>query len=118
MALDTKVPDRQKDGRTDNAKTISLHLWLEIITTDECCELEVFTRGRNPNERWFEECGKRIQSSNYHRICSATENANLAALASTMFSGHVIKQNEAMRHGCKFEKNAIHVYEREQNVQV
>ncbi|KAH3800240.1 hypothetical protein DPMN_153871 [Dreissena polymorpha] len=51
------------------------------ITTDECCELEVLTRGQNTSDRWFEERGKRIQSSNYHRICTATEKANLAALA-------------------------------------
>ncbi|KAH3720878.1 hypothetical protein DPMN_063788 [Dreissena polymorpha] len=43
------------------------------ITTEECSELEVLTRGQNTNDRWFEERGKRIQSSNYHIICSATE---------------------------------------------
>ncbi|KAH3819605.1 hypothetical protein DPMN_121344 [Dreissena polymorpha] len=31
MAPDTKVPDGQPDGRTDNAKTISLRLWRGII---------------------------------------------------------------------------------------
>ncbi|KAH3880978.1 hypothetical protein DPMN_004900 [Dreissena polymorpha] len=30
MAPDTKVPDGQTAGRTDNAKTISLHLWRGI----------------------------------------------------------------------------------------
>ncbi|KAH3691500.1 hypothetical protein DPMN_193030 [Dreissena polymorpha] len=38
MAPDTKVPDGRKDGRMDNAKTISLRLWLgktkSRLTTD------------------------------------------------------------------------------------
>ncbi|KAH3779126.1 hypothetical protein DPMN_180605 [Dreissena polymorpha] len=46
------------------------------ITSEECECIEEQTRGQNTNDQWYEERGKRIQSSNYHRICAATEKTN------------------------------------------
>ena len=88
------------------------------ITSEECECIEEQTRGQNTNDRWHEERGKRIQSSNYHRICAATEKTSLVGLASTIVQGQVVRQNEAMRHGCKYEKTAIHIYESARNVKV
>ncbi|XP_052790029.1 uncharacterized protein LOC128224265 [Mya arenaria] len=81
-------------------------------------DIEMYTRGQNKNDRWFEEREKRIQSSNFHRVCTATERTDLHDLAKSFVRGKGLKPTEAMRHGIQYEKDAIHQYESKNNVKV
>ena len=67
-------------------------------------KIEEITCGQNINERWIEERGKQLQSSNFYRICTATAITDLDKLAESMVLGKSIKTNEAMRHGHKHER--------------
>lgn len=88
----------------------------EISDFDRVC-LEEMTRGQNRNERWYEEREKRIQSSNFYRVCHARED-NLPTLAKTLVCGGSIPCNEKMRHGQKYEREALQCYEADFDVQV
>jgi len=68
----------------------------EISDFDRLC-LEEMTWGQNRNERWYEEREKRIQSSNFYRVCHAQED-NLPSLAKTLVCVGSISCNEAVRH--------------------
>lgn len=91
---------------------------LSEISEKDRNDIELYTRGQSKNDRWFEEREKRIQSSNFHRVCTATDRTNLNNLATSYVQGHSLKQTEAMRHGNQFEKEAIHKYETDNNVSV
>ncbi|KAH3851465.1 hypothetical protein DPMN_093947 [Dreissena polymorpha] len=82
---------------TSHEQNFLNHNKITQITPEECDSIEVLTRGQNTNDRWNEEREKRIQSSNYHRICTATEKVELS---STIVQG----QSETMRHGCKLKQ--------------
>lgn len=88
------------------------------ISEEEQAYLEMYTRGQDKNDRWFEERKKRIQSSNFHRICHVTERTNHHRYAASLVNSSSIKQNEAMKHGHKFEKEAIHKYESDSGAKV
>ena len=91
---------------------------LNQISEHDYQKIEEITRGQNTNERWIEERGKRLQSSNFYRICTATERTDLDKLAESMVLGKSIKTNEAMRHGQKYEREAIQHYEIDFNTKV
>lgn len=84
----------------------------------DCRNIETYTRGQRNNERWVEEREKRIQSSNFHRICTATSKTNMSSLAESLVSGQKTRENEAIRHGTKFEKEGLARYEKDFNVKV
>ncbi|WAQ95326.1 hypothetical protein MAR_028016 [Mya arenaria] len=44
-------------------------------------DIEMYTRGQNKNDRWFEEGKKIFQSSHFHCVCTATERTDLNDLA-------------------------------------
>jgi len=91
---------------------------LATITDSEISSIELCTRGQSHNQRWVEELVKRVQSSNFYRVCVATEKTDLNKLAMSMVQGSMFKPNDAIKHGQKFEKEAIHAYEEKCNVKV
>lgn len=91
---------------------------LTEISLDDRRDIEIYTRGQNTNDRWFEERQRRLVSSNFHRICTATDRTNMAELAESLVKGKTVRQNEAMRHGQTYEKEAIHHYEKANSVKV
>ncbi|WAQ95323.1 hypothetical protein MAR_028013 [Mya arenaria] len=52
-------------------------------------DIEMYTRGQNKNDRWFEEGKKIIQSSHFHCVCTATERTDLNDLANSFVRGKV-----------------------------
>ena len=88
---------------------------LSYISDKDRCDIELFTRGQNKNDRWFDERQKRIQSSNFYRVCVATDRTNKDELAQSYVQGHSVRQTEAMRHGNKYEREAVHKYEQDKN---
>ncbi|XP_053390353.1 uncharacterized protein LOC128553251 [Mercenaria mercenaria] len=107
------------DYQSDTLEDIFLNaIQVTKISKSQRETLEVYTRGQEKNERWFEEREKRIQSSNYHRICHATERTNHDQLAASLVHPNKLKQNEAMKHAHKYEKEAIHRHEKDNKVKV
>lgn len=91
---------------------------LVTVTDSNISAIEFCTRGQSQNQRWFEEREKRIQSSNFYRICVATARTNKDTLARALVHGSSIKANDAIKHGHKFEKEAIHAYEQKSKLKV
>lgn len=87
------------------------------ISDRECADIEFLTRGQNKNERWYEERTKRIQSSNFGRVCTATEKTDFTKLAES-FSCVKTVRCDAILNGQKFEKEALGIYERDFDVKV
>ena len=71
--------------------------------------LEKKTRKQNLSKKWKTERCKRIHSSNFGRICKATEKTNFNALADSL---QVVKNisSKPTSHGRKYEKSAIKHY--------
>jgi hypothetical protein len=69
---------------------------LTEISLKDMVNIEMYTRGQNRNKRWFGERKKRFQSSNFHRMCTATEQTKSLELAKLFVKGNSILQNDAI----------------------
>ncbi|ESO91880.1 hypothetical protein LOTGIDRAFT_99729, partial [Lottia gigantea] len=58
---------------------------------------------------WFQERSKRIQSSNFGRICTATDRTNFQRLAESLIKPSDIRTAPIL-HGRKYEDAAIRKY--------
>jgi hypothetical protein len=87
------------------------------ISKNERDSIEQQTRGQSKNERWFEEREIRLQSSNFGRICKATDRTDFGKLACSYLKTTKIR-SDAILHGQKYEKAAVQKYEKDRGVQV
>ena len=74
--------------------------------------LEIGTRGQNQNPLWKEERLKRVQSSEFCRICKATDRIDHFKLAKSLQTSKIIL-TPAVYHGQKFESVAVRQYEKD-----
>ena len=87
------------------------------ITDEQISNIENRTRGQSGNDLWFEERKKRIQSSNFGRICKATDRTDKQKLAVDLIKAKTF-HSRATEHGIKFEKHAVKMYEKVNSVKV
>jgi len=81
------------------------------ISSTDINVIEHATRGQSSSKVWFSERSKRITSSNFGRICKATDRTDFSNLASSLTS--VKKFNcPSVAHGRKYENIAIAKYEK------
>ncbi|XP_033725553.1 uncharacterized protein LOC117315463 [Pecten maximus] len=90
---------------------------VSAIDNKERNKIEITTRGQSTNEVWKSERLKRIQSSNFGRICKATDRTDFVKLANSLLCFKRLK-TEAIVHGQKFEHEAKVRYEKECAVSV
>lgn len=81
------------------------------ITEDEVAEIERLTRGQNKNPAWQVERTKRIQSSNFGKICKATAKRDMDKLASSLMEITNLNHIRSIRHGIDNEDSAIKQYQ-------
>lgn len=79
--------------------------------------LEIDTRGQNQNPLWKEERLKRLQSSEFGRICKATDRTDHFKLAKSLQTSKIIL-TPAVYHGQKFESVAVRQYEKDNKCKV
>lgn len=96
--------------------------FLDMINVTEICEkeakiIEVRTQEQGNSKLWLEERLKRLCSSNFGRICKATERTDKKKLAETLTCPTDIKC-AAILHGKQYEKEAVKKYEQDKNVSV
>lgn len=82
------------------------------ISEDEIKYIESSTTGQSKNKMWKQERCKRLQASNFGRICKATERTNFSNLADALTVFKEIK-TPAILHGQKYESIALAKYESE-----
>lgn len=83
------------------------------ITEAEIQDLERKTRGQTANPEWFVERTKRIQSSNFGRICKGLADPDKFAESLTQSKSF---HSPATDHGKKYENVAASAYEKEQGI--
>ncbi|XP_071104033.1 uncharacterized protein [Haliotis cracherodii] len=83
----------------------------EISDMDKT-NLEIITRKQSKSEEWKTEHTKRISSSNFGKICLATDKTDFHKLARSMTKPFEDIQSPPLRHGRKYEKVAIKAFER------
>ncbi|XP_014665253.1 PREDICTED: uncharacterized protein LOC106807441 [Priapulus caudatus] len=88
---------------------------LPNITQEKRTEIEHTTRGQTGNAAWFEERCKRLTSSNFGRICKATDKTDFRKLVRSSTTVTKIKC-APIRHGQRCEKIALAKYEETNNV--
>ena len=74
----------------------SLHI--TTISADVACDLEKKTRGQASNAKWYAERCYRLCSSNFGRICKATDRANFQKLSRDLTESKKI-DTFTTRHG-------------------
>ncbi|KAL5011953.1 hypothetical protein ScPMuIL_010504 [Solemya velum] len=87
------------------------------ITNDNIIAIEKATKGQSSNKVWATERCKRLHSSNFGRICKATDRTDFAKLAKS-FTEHVKITAAPLIHGKQFEKTAISKFQQDRDVKV
>ena len=106
----------------DYLKYTPEELFLNSICVGEINEsqksfLEINTRGQSRNPLWKEERLKRLQSSEFGRICKATERTDHLKLAKSLQTAKNIV-TPAIYHGQKHEAIAIRQYEKDSGCKI
>ena len=79
------------------------------ITDAQVKGIEVETRGQSSNKAWREKRTTRLHSSNFGRICTATDATNFTKLAHS-FTQYKHLNTEPIKHGKKYESVALNEY--------
>ncbi|VDI05211.1 Hypothetical predicted protein [Mytilus galloprovincialis] len=85
---------------------------LITMTDEQISRNEQQTRGQQANKHWHLERQKRLQSSNFGRICKFTDRSDPEKVALEIIDPKVFK-SKATEYGKRYEKIAIKEYERE-----
>ena len=90
--------------------------WLEAnyvtkISEDQIKDIESSTVGQSKNPVWKSERCKRLQSSNFGRICKATDRTDFDKLANSLTVTTNLK-TPAILHGQRYETVALSKYEK------
>ena len=88
------------------------------LTDEKRDNIERYTRGQSKNRAWTEERLKRIQSSNFGKICKATEKTDLGKLAVDSITEKKDLKVDAIVHGKKYEADALTRYKSDFNVDI
>ena len=80
------------------------------ISPAACESIERNTREQQGNKTWHTERMKRIQSSNFGRICKATDRTDFEKLAESLVNSKSVR-SKSIDHGRKFEPVAVAKYE-------
>ena len=85
---------------------------INVTTIDQenIDRIQTQTMGQNQNRSWYSERSIRLQSSNYGRICKATDRTDFPRLAKTLTQVSKIKA-KTLEHGIKYEPVAVKEYE-------
>lgn len=83
---------------------------ITIISEQDIKDIKMSTKKQSGSKVWVSERCKRITSSNFGRICKATDRTDLSKLASSYTTYHDIS-SPAIQHGKKYEPVAIEKYE-------
>ncbi|XP_046557558.1 uncharacterized protein LOC124266795 [Haliotis rubra] len=83
----------------------------EISDVDKS-NIEILTRKQSKSEDWRTEHTKRISSSNFGKICLASDKTDFHKLARTMTEPFEDIQSPPLRHGRKYEKVAIKAFQK------
>ncbi|XP_041363632.1 uncharacterized protein LOC121379200 [Gigantopelta aegis] len=84
-------------------------IFVSKITEDEIKNIEKQTCGQGKNPLWADERTKRLTSSNFGRICKATDRTNKNKLAKSMVTVTSVKA-PSLTHGLKYEHVALSKY--------
>ena len=87
------------------------HLKIRKLEPSECEDLETKTRGQASTRLWKEERLHRLHSSNFGRICKATDQTDMGNLARSLIYPRKLN-TPAIRHGRTYESIAIKEYQR------
>jgi len=79
------------------------------ISADECLKLERDTRGQHTSPLWTQERQHRLHSSQFGRICKATQRTDMDNLAKSLTERTVVNV-ASIRHGRTYEKVAVEKY--------
>ena len=79
------------------------------ISRAECVSIEHNTREQQGNKLWHTERMKRMQSSNFGRICKATDRTDFEKLAESLLNSKSVR-SKSIDHGRKFEPVAVAKY--------
>ena len=85
------------------------------ISEKEISDIERETRKQHASKAWCRERIKRLQSSNFGRICKATHKTNFDNLASSFMQTREL-HTEPILHGKKYEPVAVKAYEDKHSV--
>ena len=85
------------------------------VTGEERQRIEKRTQGQSTNKTWFEERTFRLKSSNFGRICKATDHTSFENLAKYFLTAKHV-DTPATRHGRKYEEVAVRKYEEQWGV--
>ncbi len=85
-------------------------LKVNCITQEDRLDIEFKTRGQNKSKSWQKQRILRMQSSNFGRICTATDRTNYVKLAESFLSSTNIN-SAPLQHGIQYEPMAIKRYE-------
>ena len=88
---------------------------ISSITPAERNEIEEKTRDQGKSNVWKSERTKRLTSSNFGRICTATERTNFPNLAYSLTKWTNAK-SAALRHGIQYESTAVDRLEEDKNI--
>ena len=95
--------------------------WLKVMTIsevseEEICKVEERTRDQANCDFWKEQHQIRITSSNFGRICVATQRTDLKNLALSLMKPVEHISAPALKHGRKYEKVALKKFEMQEGV--
>ncbi|KAK7092864.1 uncharacterized protein [Littorina saxatilis] len=80
------------------------------ISSDEQKRLEKVTRGQAGNAQWATERTRRLQSSNFGRVCKLTSRSDITALAKKWTYRQPTCNAPSIKHGQKYEFKALHKF--------
>ncbi|KAL5006349.1 hypothetical protein ScPMuIL_015155 [Solemya velum] len=105
------------DRDHDYLKSSLSDMWLDrnhitSITTDYISDIEKITRGQSNNQDWCNERRKRLHSSIFGRICTATERTDRDKLALSLVKPPQELKTQPILHGKRCESVALQKYEK------
>ena len=87
------------------------------ITEDNIVAFECATTGQSSSRLWMDERNKRLHSSNFGKICKATERTDKEKLARSLTVTNDVK-SAAILHGKKYERAAVKAFEAKSGLKV
>jgi hypothetical protein len=88
---------------------------ISSITQSDIEELEFSTRKQDKCKSWINERCKRLTSSNFGRICNATNKTDFSKLAFSL-TKHTDAKSASIRHGHQYESVAVARFEADKDV--
>ena len=103
--------------RNDLENSFLINNNITAITPQQINDIQIETLAQNQSAMWKDERCKRLTSSNFGRICTATDQTDKDALASS-FTKYTKLNSKAIKHGLLYEDEAVEKFESNEKVKV